>query len=336
MKPNAILISGSANHLRTVYSPMLRQNMEEKLNFLPQLTQFDQAALDSRRDELRTVDYLFSTWGMPRLSREIIREYLPNVKALFYGAGSVQSFAREFLEEGRIVVSAWAANAIPVAEFTVSQIILANKGFFQRSQITSGENWPNRAAGGAFCGNYHTKVGLIGAGMVGRAVISLLKNFVLDVYVCDPFLPNEAAEAMGVKKTSLEWLFSECDVISNHLANNPQTVGMLNYALFSRMKPNACFINTGRGAQVVEADLARAMEEQPNRVALLDVTNPEPPVEGSPFYRLPNIFLSPHIAGSLGDEVQRMGEYMFEEYCRLEKGDALRYSVSLEMLKTMA
>lgn len=75
--------------------------------------------------------YLFSTWGMPALGKEQIRAYFPSLKAVFYAAGSVQGFAREYLEAGVQVFSAWAANAVPVAEFTVAQILLAGKGYFQ-------------------------------------------------------------------------------------------------------------------------------------------------------------------------------------------------------------
>ena len=102
------------------------------------------------------------------------------------------------------------------------------------------------------------------------------------------------------------------------------------------MKPNATFINTGRGAQVVEADLIRALREEPGRTALLDVTWPEPPEEGSPFYSLDNVFLTPHIAGSMGQEVKRMGLYM-EQCCdAFLAGQPVPYQVTAEMLHTMA
>lgn len=91
----------------------------------------------------------------------------------------------------------------------------------------------------------------------------MLKEYRLKVVVFDPFLSEEEAERLGVEKCGLERLFAESQTISNHLANNPQTAGMLNYGLFRRMKPNATFINTGRGAQVVEADLVRALRENP-------------------------------------------------------------------------
>lgn len=101
---------------------------------------------------------------------------------------------------------------------------------------------------------------------------------------------------------------------------------MLNRDLFARMKPNAVFLNTGRGAQVVEADLVSVLEDRPDLTAVLDVTFPEPPTEGHPFYALPNCFITPHIAGSLGDEVCRMAEYMLEEFRLIRSGKVPRYN----------
>lgn len=332
----AIFMSSNPSSLDAVYTSPVRNKLAGLVSFAEPMNAFGPDDIKKRADDLKAVNFIFSTWGMPRFERSFISEYLPNLKVLFYGAGSVQGFAREFLEENRIVVSAWGANAVPVAEFTVSQMILAAKGYFQQFKHTSCEKWTNRRAAGPFPGNYHTKVGIIGAGMVGRAVIKLLKNTMFDIFVYDPFLPDETAEVLGVKKESLEYIFSECFVISNHLANNKQTKGILDKKLFSLMKPNAAFINTGRGAQVVEEDLAAAMREAPDRVALLDVTEPEPPAEGSELYQLGNVFLSPHIAGGIGAEVQRMGECMFDEFCAYTDGRPLTYSVSLRMLETMA
>lgn len=111
---------------------------------------------------------------------------------------------------------------------------------------------------------------------------------------------------------------------------------MLQYRHFCRMGTTATFINTGRGAQVVEEDLVRALREQPGRTALLDVTWPEPPAEDSPLWRLPNVFLTPHIAGSINQEIARMGVYMAEEYENLATGRPCRYEVTEDMLRTMA
>lgn len=293
------------------------------------------AELASCGGRYRQTELVFSTWGMPALEEEEIRRELPNLKAVMYAAGSVQAFARPFLNLGIKVFSAWAANAVPVAEYAVSAILLATKGFF----ACLPRKTDRHAAAEIFNtyrGNYGEKVGLLGLGMVGRETAGLLKNYKLDVLYYDPFFPAEKEAEYGVRKASLEEIFSSCAVISNHIANLPATVGILNYSLFQRMRPNAFFLNTGRGAQVVEEDLVRALREVPTRCALLDVTWPEPPEEGHPFLSMENVYLTPHIAGSAGDECMRMGAYMLEEAERLQNGERTKWEVSMEMLKTMA
>lgn len=283
------------------------------------------------------VEFIFSTWGMPEFEKNEIKKLLPSLKCVFYGAGTVQKFARPFLNCGVKIFSAWAANAVPVAEMTVAQIILSNKGYFLTHRLYHEKG--NRAARDAFkkCnGNYGETVGIIGAGMIGKLVIQMIKQYNLKVIVFDPFLSDEKADELGVEKCELNELFERGFVVSNHLANNAQTQGMLCYDHFRRMRENAVFINTGRGAQVVEQDLVRVLRERPDLTALLDVTYPEPPVDGHPFYTLPNCLLTPHIAGSAGDEVARMGEYMLDECKTYLAGDPCKYEVSLKMLETMA
>ena len=283
------------------------------------------------------VEFIFSTWGMPAFTEEEIGLCFPNLKCLFYAAGTVQKFARPFLRRGVKVFSAWAANAVPVAEMTVAEIVLANKGYFLTSRLyrTKG-NGEAKAAFAKCNGNYGETVGIIGAGMIGKLVIQMLRSYRLQVLVFDPFLPDEQATALGVEKCDLPTLFSRAFVVSNHLANNEQTKGMLTYDLFCRMRENAVFINTGRGAQVVEDDLVRILQEREDLTALLDVTHPEPPVKDHPFYTLPNCILTPHIAGSAGDEVRRMGEYMLREYQYYLTGEPCAYEVTEKMLETMA
>ncbi len=292
----------------------------------------------SRKGDFTEVEYIFSTWGMPTLSTTQILEYLPSLKAVFYGAGTVSYFAKPFLELGISVFSAWAANAIPVAEYTVAQIVLANKGFFQlhRRYRDQGSSCVGSYAN-TFPGNYKAKVGLLGFGMIGKAVVELLKPYNLDVYVYCPYLSEEEADSYGVFRASMEYVFEHCQTVSNHLANKEETVGILDYSLFSLLKKNAVFINTGRGAQVVVPDLIRAMEEEPNRTALLDVTDPQEPLSvDDPLWNIDNIVISPHRAGSRTNEVQRLGDYMFEEYTRLINHEETQYEITLEKLKIIA
>jgi phosphoglycerate dehydrogenase-like enzyme len=275
---------------------------------------------------------------MPALNEKQIGDFFPKLKAVFYAAGSVQHFAAPFLARGVRVFSAAEANAVPVIECTTAAIILANKGFFGASRLYSGGSHAEAGKYSSFFpGNFGTAVGIIGAGKIGSGVIRRLKDYRLEVYVFDPFLPDSAAETLGVKKlTTLEELFSTCFVISNHLADKDETAGMLRYDHFSLMNDHGVFINTARGRQVVEEDLVRSLREKPGRTALLDVSFPEPVPPGHPFLKMDNVILSPHIAGSTGSEVGRMGDFIADEFVRFLEGQPLKAEVTADMLALMA
>lgn len=327
----SIFLCDSLNNIQNVYGSLIAAppNIDRKV--------YTRADILTDPQYFSDVTFIFSTWGMPQFTEEEIKACFPALQCVFYGAGTVQAFARPFLACGVKVFSAWAANAVPVAEMTAAQIVLANKGYFLSNRIYRAKGWAGARAAIAKCrGNYGETVGIVGAGMIGRLVIGMLKAYNLNVLVFDPFLPDEKAAEMGVEKCDLPNLFARSFAVSNHLANNAQTVGMLHYGLFSKMRENAVFINTGRGAQVVEEDLVRILREREDITALLDVTDPEPPVKGHSFYTLPNCLLTPHIAGSAGDEVARMGEYMRVECEAYLSGLPTKYEVTEKMLETMA
>ena len=319
-----------------VYPPVI---VEELCSFADMdATVYSKADLLAGNGKFDGVEYIFSTWELEPLTEEEIRLHLPSLKAVFYSAGTVQFFARPFLNCGVKVFSAWAANAVPVAEYTVAQIILANKGYYLSAPMVKDRRYEEarRFFVDNYPGNYDVRIGIIGAGMIGRLVIQMLKAYHMDVAVFDPFLPEETARELGVTKVELAELFSTCHVVSNHLANNAATKGMLKKEHFAAMRPYATFLNTGRGAQVVEADLIDVLREREDLLAILDVTDPEPPLDESPFYDLNNCILTPHIAGSCGFEKYRMAEYMLEEFRNCREGKPCRYEVTLKMLETMA
>ncbi|MBB6734207.1 hydroxyacid dehydrogenase [Cohnella zeiphila] len=328
------LANRNHNSIQQVYNDDMMRQLNELVDLHPDI--IDRGLLEEHRDLLREAEIAFSTWGMFELTPDEIGRYLPNLKAVFYAAGSVQYFARPFLDRQIMVVSAWAANSIPVAEYTVAQILLANKGILPTLSRCKHDRGEADRFAQNYPGNYGTKVGILGMGMIGSKVVELLRPYQLEVYVYDPFLTEERAKAAGVRQTDLETIFAECQTISNHLANNPQTVGILNKAHFGRMQPYATFINTGRGAQVAEQDLIRAMREVPTRTALLDVTYPEPPLPDSELLTLDNVWLTPHVAGSQQREVVRMAEFMVEECRHYLAGETVNYQVTPAMLATMA
>ena len=327
----SILLSEKKHRLSDVYAESTLAALQKEAGLLPGL--YSREDLDT--EDLRDVSCIFSTWGMPDLTEEEIARYFPNLRCVFYAAGSVQDFAKPFLRRGIRVFSAWAANAVPVAEFTVSQILLANKGFFKAIRSDFRKD-AKKEVMNTVRGNYGMTVGIIGAGMIGKLVIRMLKEHHLQAMVFDPFLPEETARELGVKKVSLEELFAACPVVSNHLANNEATKGMLTGKHFASMLPNATFLNTGRGAQIREEEMLDVLEQRPDIIVSLDVTYPTKPAETSRLYTLPNVFLTPHVAGSLGDELHRMSEYMLEEFRLWQKGERARYEVTEKMLETMA
>lgn len=337
MRDHRSIFLGDVKKIRNVYRDETLDKLKSEANLETDHVYTKEEIISSPQD-FHNVTYIFSTWGMTAMTKDEIAIAFPSLKAVFYAAGTVQYFAVPFLESGISVFSAWAANAVPVAEYTTAQIVLANKGFFSSSRIYKSERSKKAASAVSktYLGNYNNTVGLIGCGMIGSMVAERLKCFNTTVLAYDPFMSQEKASCLGVKKVSLCELFADSNVISNHLANNPQTVGMLDYSLFSTMKHNAVFINTGRGAQVVEKDLIRVLSERKDITAVLDVTMPEPPNIDSELFSLDNVVLTPHIAGSSGNEVCRMAEYMLEEFRAFSRGEKTSYSVALKMLETMA
>jgi phosphoglycerate dehydrogenase-like enzyme len=332
-KPLAAFLINDAKIPESVYGHGRKERVAERCRIYPE--RITAKNFHEHTEQLREVEYAFSTWSMPTPNDEMLSA-LPNLKALFYAAGSVQYFARPFLHRGVRIFSGWAANAIPVAEFAMSQILLSCKGYFRNSlECRIPGRWKEKSlhAGEGIYGN---TVALLGLGMIGRHTARLLQPFGLRLLAYDPFAPASVFAEYGLESVGLDEAFATAQVVSNHIANLPATVGMLDGKYFRQMPPYATFINTGRGQQVNEGEMIAVLRERPDLTALLDVTWPEPPALDSPLYTLRNVQLSGHIAGSIGREVLRMTDFMLEEFDRVQRGEPTRYEVTLEMLETMA
>jgi phosphoglycerate dehydrogenase-like enzyme len=297
----------------------LREIIQDSSEVLDSIQNYSKDEIVASPERFKDVKYILSTWYMPSFSEAEITKCFPSLDSIFYVAGSVDYFAESFKNCGVSVLSAIEENSVPVSEFVVAQVILANKGYFQsqlsykkpywRLSYRSAKKYTSQRMG-----NFGAKVGLIGCGCVGMKVLELLKNFNLEVYICDPKISDNYARDLGVVKCDLVEIFKKCDVISNHLPDILETRNILNFDLFSKMKRTATFINTGRGTQVVEGDLIKAMKRKPYACALLDVTRNEPPRPWSPLLWMRNIFLTPHIAGSESHEFQRLVDAMLRAH----------------------
>lgn len=287
----------------------------------------------AHQESLRDVEVLFSTWGMPALLPEHL-DAMPRLKIVFYAAGSVQGFAQPLLKRGIRVVSAWRANAEPVAQITLAQILLAVKGYFRNIREYRDAASFRSAYRGP--GAYGETVALLGFGAIGRRVAQLLQGFNLSVIVFDPFMTEETAREFGVEQVSLDQAFKRGFAVSNHLADKPDTAGMIGAALLTAMRPGAVFINTGRGRTVNELDLIEVLRQRPDLTALLDVTYPEPLNENNALRMLPNALITSHIAGAIHDEVYRLADLCIAELDRYLRSEPLHHEVRLEALELMA
>ena len=205
------------------FSKVYNKSVLEKLSRYGTLSErIDRSNIEKYSDFLKDCEVAFSTWGMIKFTEDEIRKYMPELKVLFYSAGTVQYFAEPFLKCGVRVFSAFAANAVPVAEYTVSQITLALKGYFQSAKKYK-PLLPSAFVHSQNCtGAYGAKVGLAGLGTIGTLVAERLKNLDVSVMAYDPFVSEEKAEKLGVELASLETIFRECDVVSNHLAKKKE------------------------------------------------------------------------------------------------------------------
>jgi phosphoglycerate dehydrogenase-like enzyme len=309
-----------------IYGPEERLAIERHVDLLaPPITR---EFIASNPHLLRNADVIFSGWGGPMLDDAFL-EAAPKLKAFFYGAGTVGYCLTEAVfKRGIVVTTANAANAVPVAEYTLATVLFSLKHGWKLVQHTR-EHRTFVGRDGA-PGGYGSVVGIISLGTIGREVVARLRPFDLKLWAYDPFVSALEAKALGVELVPLEKLFKRCDVVSLHAPCLDETVGMITGEHLSSMKPNATFINTARGEIVREDEMIAVAQRRRDLQFVLDVAHPEPPPAESPLYTLPNVVLTPHIAGSAGQECRRMGRYMVEELERFIARKPLKYRVTAE------
>jgi phosphoglycerate dehydrogenase-like enzyme len=328
---NIAFFGDSVSSLEKVYSADQRKRLAEVFDVVPEFV--NSSNLDKMLPALADLDVIFSTWGMLKMDESALSK-MPRLKVVFYAAGSVQGFARPFLEKGIRVTTARRANGQPVAEFALAQIILSLKGYFVNTREYREKRGKQGCAVGP--GAYGETIALLGCGTIARQLLALLRPLDIKVLVFDPFLDEREARQLGVARASLEDCFERACVVSNHIPNLESTRNALKGNHFASMRKGAVFINTGRGATVENEGFVKVFKERPDLTALLDVTWPEPLPPDSPLFDMPNVHVSTHIAGSANTEVARMGDETIADFYEWLQNGALRDEVTLKMLDTMA
>ena len=286
---------------------------------------------------LAETEILITGWGSPTIDAAALA-LAPYLKLVAHSAGTVKGLLGDSLFDRGISVShAAQANALPVAEFTLAAIIFAGKKIFRFRDLYVADRNRKRTQPiqAQAIGNYGRTVGIIGASRIGRRVIELLAPFDYRILLYDPMVDAAEASRLGVEKTELDSLMASADIISLHAPSLPATRHMIDAYRLSLMKEGATFINTARGALVDEAALIATLKT--GRIdAIIDVTDPEIPEAGSAFYDLPNVFLTPHIAGAVGLERTRLGEMAVDEVIRFIEGRPLLHEIRREDMARMA
>jgi len=292
-------------------------------------------AAAGRGGALAGVEVAFTGWGCGAVDAGVL-DALPGLRAIFYAGGTVKGWAgEEVWARGITVVSASAANAIPVAEYTVGAILFSLKcgwHYVGQHQRERRYPWPLvDAPGGA-----DVKIGIYSLGLIGRLVCERLRPFGFEVLACDPLAVAEEASTLGVELVSLPGLFARCSIVSLHTPLLPETEGIITGQLVASLPPHGTLINTARGGLLREEEVAGALARRPDLSAVLDVLGEEPPRPGNPLLALDNVFLTPHIAGATGSESWRLGRLMLEDFRRWQAGQPLQGAVRREQLTKLA
>ncbi len=290
------------------------------------------ARLDDERANrvLADIEILLTGWGCPVLDAATL-DRAPKLGAVVHAAGTVKNHVTEScFDRGVRVSCAAAANAVPVAEYTLATILLANKRVFRIAQryreLRGWRLWPAEYPG---LGNLDKVVGVVGASRIGRRLIELLQPFDFDVLVSDPYLDAAEARAMGVTPVELDELLRRSDVVTLHAPALPETRHMIDRRRLALLRDGAILINTARGV-LVDGD-ALTEELVSGRIdAVIDTTDPEVLPADSPLYELPNVWLTPHIAGALGPETRRLAALALDEIERFASGQPFAHEVRRE------
>jgi phosphoglycerate dehydrogenase-like enzyme len=299
------------------------------------LTDFASLSPESER-ALATAEVLLSGWGCPPLSADALA-LMPRLRAVIHAAGSVKHHMTDAAwDRGLAVTSAARANALPVAEYTVAAILFANKRVLEGAHVyRRTRSRPDFLALFPEIGNYRRTVGIVGASTIGRRVIELLRPFDLTVLVHDPYLDRVEAGALGAELVDLDTLARTSDVVSVHAPELPETYHQFSRERLALLRDGATFINTARGS-LVDTD-ALTEELVAGRIhAVLDVTDPEPLPADSPLFDLPNVLLTPHQAGSFGNELRRLADTAIDELERYARGLPFAHPVHATALSRSA
>lgn len=268
--------------------------------------------------------------GYDGLSKEVI-EHCPDLKVVV----SVRDGPEENVnikactEAGIPVMSAGGRCVHAVAETTVTLMMMLARRVLPIYDLVKEEKWTKESFGHirekcAFRTELFRKtLALIGCGRNAQEIVKICKGFDMNIITYDPYMKDEVAEKLGVKKVSLDEAMSQGDYVVMMARVTPETTGMISKEKIALMKPTAYFVNTARAALTDENAVIEALVNDKIAGAALDVASVEPLGPDSPLYDIPTdkLILTPHISGGSKERVSFQYEKCWESLQNFMKGD---------------
>jgi len=205
---------------------------------------------------------------------------------------------------GIVVMNTPGANAVAVAELTLGLMISMARQIPKANASLHAGIWDKKSLQGSELRG--KTLGIVGLGRIGLEVARRAAAFGMDLIAYDPFLAPVIARENGVTLTSLDQVFNSADYLTLHVGLTTQTEGMINAHSIAIMKPGVRIVNCARGELIVDAALADALKSGKVAGAALDVFHKEP-LKDSVYFDLPNVLLSPHIAGATDEAQEAIG-----------------------------
>jgi D-3-phosphoglycerate dehydrogenase len=225
--------------------------------------------------------------------------------------------------KARGVAVTWApgTNAVSVAEWVMGAMVFLARRFGEVSSALHAGRWDRQTAVGSEL--YGKTLGIVGLGDIGGRLARRAAAFGLRVVAHDPAVQGSAlaVQEFGVTLVDLDTLLAGSDVVSLHLPLLKATRHLLGAKALAKMKPTAHLINTARGGLVDEWALAEALRAGRLAGAALDVRAQEPPGQGDPLRGLPNVLLTPHVAGVTEEANRRASLRVAEDVLRVLRGE---------------
>lgn len=316
----------------SVFTAQAWRRLQECVRLAPRaaIGGFEDPAL---RADLAACEVLITGWGTPRLGPAEL-DRMPRLRHVVHCAGTVKTLVDPAVfARGVTVSNAADANAVPVAEYTLAAIILGAKRAFTLSHRLAagsrdGDGSHRDLTGLPWIGARGLTVGVIGASRIGVRVVRLVREVLgADVLLYDPYTDaGLTGEDPAVRRVELAELLAGSDVVSVHAPLTPETRDLIGPAQLALMRDGALLVNTARGG-LVDTDALRREVLSGRIDAVLDVTEPEPLPGGDALFEAPNAFVTPHIAGALGNEISRLGDLAVAELERIAAGTPVRHAV---------